>query len=379
MNSRHFLMILATSCFFGCSSSETSNKEDLKSSNEWELQIVDSIQVDYLGTVDGGDFKNGKGIIFNFQENKLIEFNEKGEILNEVAYPIEGPGSVNYPSQLRYTNDGKLFAASFISWLYKLNSDLSLNKEIKLSFLSQSNDGGGLLRNLDYWNNYIITWFPGRDGANPFDPFFFRDHYLLEKINAETGDSEAIIKIPPTSRYATDNYYERPWVQFGITNDLLFLTLSNEPKVHAYDLEQGGKYVNTIDFKPSKFLDNGEHEKEYQYISGSKMRDGEIRQLFSTAEGNIVIFSEGIDEDIFAQNQLNTPEHFRESDNFQKVFLKIIQQDSTLSNEIEITRRIGRILNIESLSKPFYALRNDEFLGEEQDYLTFYKLKLIEK
>jgi len=55
-------------------------------SNEWKLVIEDSIQVEYLGEVHGGEFRDGKGIIFNFKENKLIQFNESGKILHEQAF-----------------------------------------------------------------------------------------------------------------------------------------------------------------------------------------------------------------------------------------------------------------------------------------------------
>jgi hypothetical protein len=368
-----FLFFLLLAC-------SSNNESDLESfSKDWELVILDSIQVDYLGVVGGGDFRNGKGVFYIFQENKLIEFDSIGKINYEMSYPKDGPGKVQYPTQLRYTADGRLFAASFMGWLYELNPDLSLKQEIKLAFLSEAKDGGGLLRNLDYWNDSLISFYPGRDGANPYDPHFFRDHFLLEKIDPRTGGSEPIIKTPSTSRYSSHKYFERPWVQFGISGNILHLVLSNEPMVHTYDLSHGGKYLNTVDFQPSKFLDNGEHQEKYQYISGTRMLDGHIRQLFVTKKGTVVFYTEGIDEDIFIQNELNNPKNFPKYKDFQKQILKIIFQDSTLSNEINIPYRIGTIMNIEELDKPFYALRDEDYLGEEQDYITFYKLQLVKK
>ncbi|WP_009032821.1 hypothetical protein [Indibacter alkaliphilus] len=65
--------------------------------------------------------------------------------------------------------------------------------------------------------------------------------------------------------------------------------------------------------------------------------------------------------------------------NFQNKVMKIVLQDSTLSNEIVVPYKIGAILNIEAWDKPFYAVRDDDFLGEEQDYITFYKLHLQRK
>jgi hypothetical protein len=266
-----------------------------------------------------------------------------------------------------------------VGWLYELNRDLSLKQEITLSFLSQAHDGGGLLRNLEFWNDSLVSYYPGRDGANPYDPHFVRDHFLLEKIDPKTGGSVPIIKIPSTSRYSSDKFFERPWIQFGISESRLHLALSNESMIHIYDLNDGGAYLYTVDFKPSKFLDNGEHQEKYQYISGRRMLDGRIKQLFVTKKGTVVTYNEGIEEDIFIQNELNIPKNFPKYKDFQNQILKIIVKDSILSNEITVPYNIGRIMNIEELDEPFYALRDDEFIGKEQDYITFYKLQLVRK
>jgi hypothetical protein len=358
----------------------SNSKENVSSeSMVWELQVLDSIQVDYLGRVDGAEFKNGKGIIFNFKENKLIQFDESGKILHEQAYPFDGPDKVFYPMQLKTTTEGELYGASFVGWLYEFNSDLTFKREIKLPFLTEAKDGSGTRRVLDEWKEHLILYYPGRDGANPYDPFFFRDHFLLEKVDPKTGSAEPLIRIPTTSRYASDNYYERPWVNFGVLGDTLYLTLDNEPMIHIYDLTRNGEYLKTIHFQPDKFEDNGEHSKPYQYISHTTMLDGRIKQLFPTKEGIVLTYDEGIKEEIFIQNELKEPKNFALYPNFQNQVLKVVQLDGTLSNELIIPKSISWLLGIESLNKPFFGLRNDDFLSEEQEYLTFYKLRLVQK
>lgn len=369
--------VLMTAFFvWGCGSSEEKRIGD---SLEWELIIEDSIQVDYLGTVHGAEFRDGKGIIFNFKENKLIQFDESGKILHEQAYPFDGPDKVFYPMQLKTTTEGELYGASFVGWLYEFNPDLSFKREIKLPFLTEAKDGGGTRRVLDEWNKYLIIYYPGRDGANPYDPFFFRDHFLLEKVDPKTGSAEPMIRIPSTSRYASDKYYERPWVNFGVLGDTLYLTLDNEPMIHLYDLADSTRFLKTIPFNPSKFEDNGEHSKPYQYISHTTMLDGRINQLFPTKQGLVITYDEGIKEDLFIQNELKESKNFPLYPNFQNQILKVVQLNGTLSNELIIPNSISRLMGIESLDKPFYGLRNDDLIGEEQEYLTFYKLKLRQK
>lgn len=371
------LLSLLFSCLllFSCSEKNETNSN----TNEWELVIEDSIQVDYLGEVHGGEFRDGKGIIFNFTENKLIQFDESGNILYNQAYPFDGPDKVYYPMQLKITSDGKLYGASFIGWLYEFNPDLTFKREIRLPFLTEAKDGGGIQRNIDQWKEHLILYYPGRDGANPYDPFFFRDHFLLEKVDPKTGSAEPMIRIPSASRYTSDKYYEKPWVNFGVLGDTLYLTLDNEPMIHLYDLADNAAFLKTIPFNPSQFEDNGEHSEAYQYISGSKMKDGSIKQFFPTPQGIVLTYEQGISEDIFVQNDLKEPINFPLYPNFETRVLKVIQLDGSLSNEIILPHSIQRILAIESLDKPFFAVRDDEFIGEEKEYLTFYKLSLVQK
>jgi hypothetical protein len=363
---------------FSCDETDKSSsaKED---SNEWELVILDSIQVDYLGNVDGGEFRNGKGVIFDFQTNSLVEFDERGEILNQQSYLKEGPGAVRYPTTLRYDESGKLYGMSFMSWMYEFNPDLTLKKQIEMPFLAISKDGMAFGRNFEPWNNHLISWYPGRNGANQHDPFFFRDHFLLEKLNLSTGVAEPIVKLPSSSRYTTDDFFERTALRFGIEGNILYLVLKNEPLIHSYDVSDGFKYLQTISFSPTVFFDNGAHTKEYEYISGSRMQDGRISGFYPRVDGLFVTYHEGISEDIFTQNELKNPKNFSRYSEFQNHILKFMSTDSIWSNEITIPNNIDHILNIEALSKPFFALRNDEYIGEEHDYLTFYKLQLVKK
>ena len=60
----------------------------------------------------------------------------------------------------------------------------------QISFLAEAIDGG-LRRVLEEWRDKLIMHNPEQVGANPYDPFFFRDHFFLEKVNPTTGASWA--------------------------------------------------------------------------------------------------------------------------------------------------------------------------------------------
>ncbi|MGX7836049.1 hypothetical protein ACWKSR_12935, partial [Campylobacter fetus subsp. venerealis] len=59
----YFLTLVAATFFFACSSADKTDSNSSQASNEWELQILDSIQVDYLGRIWDANFKNGFGYL----------------------------------------------------------------------------------------------------------------------------------------------------------------------------------------------------------------------------------------------------------------------------------------------------------------------------
>jgi hypothetical protein len=79
--SKPWILVIFILTIFACSEGDMDSLNNIDS-NEWELVILDSIQLDYLGCVNQGDFRNGQGVFFNFQENKLNEFNSIGRIMN---------------------------------------------------------------------------------------------------------------------------------------------------------------------------------------------------------------------------------------------------------------------------------------------------------
>ena len=134
-----------------------------------------------------------------------------------------------------------------------------------------------------------------------------------------------------------------------------------------------------MDFSPTDFKLIPGQKTEVTYSQSMQMNEARINGIYSDQRHIIIAYQGGIDGDTFVNNNLKERENFYRYPEFKKDYLKIYQYGSGWSNEMIIPSKVKLILNIEAVDKPFYALRNDEYLGEEQDYLTFYKLQLIQK
>lgn len=369
------VLILAF-CFLGFSCSEKS--DSTVNSNEWDLVIEDSIQVDYLGNIREGIFAEGYGVFKDSKNNALIKFDSTGKILIKKEFPREGPGSILFMESIHFDN-GLYFGTSSFNGIFKFSSGLELMEKLEMPFIGQGRGGPINLRNLEIWGNKILLWYPGRDEISPYQEHFFRDHMLLELFDPKTKNSVPLIRTPQTSKFSLDEFFIQPAIQFSVEGDSLYFTFNNEDQVHVFTLPDG-KWIRSMSFTPTEFkLFPGQNSP----VTGpqrSSMREGRISGIYSNEKNLFLTYSGGIDSETFKQHQLAFPENFHRSPEFNNYYLKIYSFDrGDWSNEMPISPRIDFILNIESTDQAFYALRNDDFLGEEQEYLTFYKLRLIQK
>ncbi len=355
------------------------NRELKNQSNIWELEIIDSIQVDYLGRIWNLSFKNDYGYLKDITTNSIVKFDTSGNIVAKKTYPDQGPFAVFWISSLTVSDEDELFASSYREVIHHFDKDLNLIERFEMPFLSESRGGRKNAKNIQLWRDKILLWYPGRDGISPYTPHFYRDYPLLELFDPKTLTSDSLVRIPPSSKFNSDLFFGSPTLQFSVKGDSLYLALSNDPQIHLYSLEEKGKWLESIPFNPTDFQLIPGQDEPVGYVSGNTMYEARINGIFTTENGFIVYYSGGIDEETFQQFELNKPENFPLYPQYRKNYLKIYQTNSGLSNEIVVPPFIEDILNIESLDKPFYALRNDEYLGEERDYLTFYKLQLNRK
>lgn len=363
---------------FACSSPKNESENQLSTSNEWELQIVDSIQVDYLADIREGIFNDGIGIIKDIMSTTLVKFDSTGKILAKKVYTMEGPGNVKSLETL-FMHENVIFGTSSFVNIYKFNSNLEPIGTLEMPFIGEARGGTFNRRNIDVWNNKLLLWYPGRDGISPYIDHFYRDYPLLELYDLATNTTKAVVRTPPTSQYSSDVFFSRPSINFTIENDSLYLTFSNEAQVHIYSIGDSIQWGRSIDFFPTDFKLIPGQKNPLNYAQMTHMYEAQILGIYSDPCHIILNYQGGIDEDIYVNNELKEKENFHRYPEFQKAYLKIYQYGSGWSNEMIIPSKVRLLLNIESVNKPFYALRNDDYIGEEQEYLTFYKLQLVQK
>ncbi|EAZ80298.1 hypothetical protein [Algoriphagus machipongonensis] len=379
MNNKGFLNLFLTLSLLSCATKENKESQSAQTSNEWELQILDSIQVDYLGEISTGDFRDGKGLLYDYKSNTLIKIDYEGQVLNTHTFAKDGPNSISFISTVKFDPDGNPYIGNYRGPYYKLEEDLSVKRNIALPFPSQS--FGGLMdeKSFEFWQDNIIIHFPGRDEESPYTDTYLSESFLLEKLNPVTGESSPLIRTPGTSKFSTGLLYERPSISFTLSDNDLLLYFNNEPKIHRFNLLDSGRHIETLEFNPSKFIEAPELKDKTERYGYEKLIEGNVFGVFTNKNLMVVHYSQGISEEVFGNFEFKFPEDFTKLIALNQSYFKVYDTEKGWSNEIPISNKVKQLFAMEDPAKPFFALRNDEYIGEEQEYLTFYKLQLVQK
>ncbi|WP_156810094.1 hypothetical protein [Nitritalea halalkaliphila] len=277
---------------------------------------------------------------------------------------------------MRFHPSGQIFAYGLLGDMYILNAALEVQEKLPMEFASQMRDGPYHTRSFDFYKEDLLLFYPGREGQNPYLEEFWKSNQLLEYYDLGKQQMRPYLRLFPESQHQGELYYETPRVVMGIAGDQLYLSLDTESLIGVYDLRAEGAHVQTLDFEPAKYVQFAGAKARVGYVSGNFMSRGRVLNLFTVAEGAIVYYSEGIEKDDFLNAGLNKKENWYKIPDMEKRLLRLYREELGWSNEILVPAKVKNILSIEALDQPFYGLRDDDYVGEEQEYLTFYKMKL---
>ena len=352
------------------------NSKDLPPTDHlyFELEIFDSIQVNADEQLRAIDFAYDKGVAYGYQTRATIVFDSTGRILVKKSFPEEGPGSIGYIIDIRPLENGDYFVYPFGNQLTLLSEELEIKRQYNVSFPPELRGAAYFRHLVDTKDDKAYLFFPGRDGGNPYFNDFYKKHHVLEKLDLNTGDFEPFLKLPEISKYHDELTYEYPSVSMSIRGDLLYLILDTESYIHVYDLKEG-ELITSLDFQPQRFLQKQGSKEEFVSSYGEFMR-GEIHSVFALSEGVAVHYREGIDQEIFQQEKLLERENWYKQPDYNTQKLKVYQNGSGWSNEIEVPAKVKAISGLSDPDKTFWGLRNDEYVDLEEEFITFYKMRL---
>ena len=382
---KHFLQVLNVSLalvIWGCNSSDRNSN---LSSSDWELEIVDSLQIQSLEGLDLMDVHPERGLfLFNVQKENapMILTDKNGEILQRLDVPKDAPtGFGGICSGAIFAGDSILIQGRRGVYSY----DLGFN------FLSRLNRpyppkgvmyvGFDHIRTAKTYEGPALISFSGNPQTDfpPNQREFYENFNGLDLIPVSTLEFKPIAPLHPESRYlSSGKAFNFISLTFSVSNSQLTFAHPSDSLLYDMDLMDSTLKQTATKIPFDKFvLRDGFPYGSQEDYDGPTDYEGQLSNIFKVGDNDLLLYYSGIKkEDLppLTQDRASRRSEINRM-NPQKWMVRDAQNKFT---KPKLASPKYRIVRVDSQNR-IWAMQNVNQLEEEPEVVTVYQLKLIRK
>lgn len=383
---------------YACSAEDKSTPLN-EDSQSYRLQIVDSLQIDYLGQIYLLD-RNTKGqfLLQDPQRNSYMVADEGGQIIHEFIINEDDrdyPG-ISFESPAFYKDELIVFNAQkglhFFDFEGKLQSktDDPLESNVYISRMG----GKGIFEVTWGGKDFLLTNRLSFMGGDANTQAFYDDFRALNRYDPESQQIEAFIPLAPESIFLDGKYYSsgRLLNRFDMEGNQIALVYAKDPHAYLYEMVNDSLILQqtlalteeVLYLDKQKEREEPVKEGESRVVVGSSMASFQMKMGESNV-GNVALLPDNL---LMVQYNPGLPEELRED-------AKIVQDGDAIriENPDNIPRdhyvvfKNGRKAGGDELPSRLKSMifEQDGFIWfsaepneqVEEDFVTWYKVKLL--
>lgn len=369
---------------WACNKPESNENKDL-SKQAFELEITDSLVVNYIGLLSWSHISpDGKKFLaMDHQRSEIILIDQEGQVIQKLRKTGDQPESIgpNLMGRPQFRNNDEI-ALLGVKGLSIFDFQGNLKEQFKPDFNPAMNF---IILNADVFQfrnpDYAVALLGGRnsEGSGFFES---TEVTKLETIDLSNGTYSAIIPFPENSRFKASEL-------FPVTNtipvlrstvDGIYIGFKNEPKLFFYtwgDLNNPSNEIQLqIDnFQLMKGKDPKSVDRDVISFDTREFAYGSINHLYWTNGKLLLGYSKGLSDEEYERATEGI-------DDFQEMFNAVGQKNKTewalvaedgSLNPLEIPGNLGRIEFVDQEGNLWISPNRSEI---ERDYEVLFKSKI---
>jgi len=280
------------------------NPESNTSQKTFSLEIIDSVQVDYLGEMMLLDYdpKAEKYLLATNVYQEYLEVDGKGKILNHHKFSEDGINPVAQPLGLGYFN-GDVTVFNPPKGYYSFQDSTKVG-EIIIPYSYQVIMMYPKLGVFESGNKiYYPKPWPETLVVNMVDGEFYQAMYRLPIIESQdkiTGDTLAALSLPETSDLLGDQIHGFPIPVYTMDQDKLLLSMWFEPRFYVYN-KVGDQFVyeKTVDVTIPDWIPYTPFpldRPEQFFAENQKKAPGNLTNMLVSGDYYIAVYNKGLSE-----------------------------------------------------------------------------------
>lgn len=382
--------------FFVVSCSSKSSEENT-GPLQYELAIVDSVQVDMFSNglnISDVDVETGQLLAIQSDPPVAYLLSAEGQVLETMKRPADDPQAVG-----QYILCGSFFedgiALMGVMRIKTYDRAFNLRKSMKFPYASSGMIYLGSNHLFEYrsQNDNLLVAYPGGPHTElpSIQEEFYKEFTIVDIVdpNAAGGDDTRLAvegnaevfrpigKLEPGSRYLNGKAYYFLQPIFDVKGDQFIYAFKTDTTLYERELPNGELTAQyKIPFDNFVLVDGntmGPKGIEEQYEP--RDRTGQVKHVYSANEFTVVVYSSGMKlSDIRA-----IPEGPDKSGQIRKIDYNkylILKDGERVNANLRLPEKIS-YFDMADNEGYLWAHQNVNILDEEPDLITFYKLKVV--
>lgn len=281
------------------------NPESSSTPKTFSLEIIDSVQVDYLGEMMLMDYdsKADKYLLATDSYYEYLEVDNEGKILNHNKFSEDGVDAVGQALGLGYFN-GDVTVYNPPKGYYRFQDSTKVG-EITIPYSYQVFMMYPKLGVFESGNKiYYPKPWPETLAVNMEEGDFYHELYRLPIIESQdktTGDTLGALRLPESSVLLGDQVHGFPIPVYTMEKDKLLLSMWFEPRFYVYNkVEDQFVYEKTIDIEIPDWIAYTPvplDKAEQFFEENGKKRPGNLTNMLVSGEYYIAVYNKGLSEE----------------------------------------------------------------------------------
>jgi hypothetical protein len=314
-----FLALAFGLCFIISCSSDDNLGEATKSTAIYSLQIIDSLQIEYLGQIHLID-RNEKGqfLLQDPQRRAYLVADEKGEIIHQFTLTIDDknfPGLI-FESPAFYQNDLIIFYASKGLFYFDFEGNFQFKKEPleKDVFVSRMGTKAIFETSIE-GEEYILANRIGFLNGDANTQEYYDSFQAINLYNPSMQQTKGFVGLENESTYRDGKYHDpyRMQNRFDIEGNQLAIVYKYDPNVYHYALtKDSALLIQSLSMKDEILYIDEQKEKGVPNNPGAPPSPIDIfsLKLGESEVGNVALVKGNL---IMVQYNPGLPEELRQT------------------------------------------------------------------
>lgn len=380
-NLRLVLITLLATCLLSCSRSQ----KETTHSPSYSLQLVDSVRIDYMGSLELKDYdrETNRYLAYNQQKKEVLIFDTSGAIQHTFILQDDGPEAISgYGLNPRFSAGN---ICIFGDKIYTLSREGKVLNRTEIPYPYFWIVGGAHIA-ASSLGDKLLYYKPepaeeGQDRQAAYQRMLDGGP-MMEVLDTISDEYYPTMHFPETDAFEEGLFYGYPTPLIQNSGSQWFLSVTNALEFHVYsEKEQQLLFEQTVKI-PAKnaFTDQPvplEQMDTFFEKNGMVYRIPQIHRFLPLKDHFIAFYSKGVSPETKAAYDVSDPAQRRELVySFPMEFAVFVSEFGLRAVDLPIPKSIVPFTAQVDKEGQIVALKDQEQAGVEEDFHTVYKFKL---